>query len=536
MCIATNAIQSNGDVIQTSQDLSPEEKELLLELEDPLALYKPLEDMARKTHRELDELLTIKNDLIPKFVEERKTIVDKIEGLNSKTYDFLDKVKELNEMEIMSFINRLNKSVEYEIQRRDSLPVDVEASEDGDDGPRKLTLEEIEDQIDIRSMMEQPATDLQDHVHSVLSDKWVTVVEEYLTKCSQTIEHKKTSLQKDVNRLSVRKKETSACVDATEAANAVLTSLVALKNDREQNNVLTGASIVYGNLWTSDTYQPSLKSENDDASLKLGDAIVRQYIPEDWERVLPSGWKEWDISILKFFISSPSPQNILPSSFYHSLPTYALDLLEMPFQKGVPAPAETIFDANMHLGSCWKMSGRSGKVTLKLDKPAVVDSITIDHYPWIPSAHNPKEYAGHVYSAPRFVRVQGYPSCDNDEDCTAQLGFDGESPINYSSFEYRIDTFSDENNFSDVGPPTSSSQTFPISLVDIVDADDDDDNYGEPAFEESSGGCSAVKPTCDGAPDGTSKAPVQALTLFIDENWGNPDYTCIYRIRINSKA
>jgi hypothetical protein len=528
-CIETFAIRNNGYVIPHSSELTPEETELLLELEDPSALYKPLEDLAKRTQQELDQLHRIEHESIPAFIQGRNEVNDKIGALNAKTLEFLSIVEDLNEMEISEFTDRLEESIESELNRRAKLP-----ASDGDDmgteetWPKRLAMKVIKEQIDINAMIEKPGIALRDHVYDILSDKWVAVQDDYLNKCKTALESKKNMLMKGLEK-STQTEKVNACVDASKAANKVLASLVALQNDEKESGVLTGASIVYGDNWTSDTYQPSLKTSDDASALKLGDARVRQYIPEDWERILPSGWKDWDASILQSLFFSKSPQDILPAYLWHSLPVPLVALVENSFQKAHPAPTETLFDANMHLGSCWKMSGRSGKVTLRLDEPAVIESITIDHYPWLPSAHNPKEYASHTSSAPRFMRLQGYQSCNDEEKCNSQLGFDDNEPVNYSSFEYKIDSlFSDESEFSDVQSPTSSSQTFPLSLVAIAEDEDDEDGFSQ------EGGCSAVKPTCDGAPGDTHVA-VQAITLFIDQNWGNPDYTCIYRIRVNER-
>merc|ERR1712154_94230 len=99
----------------------------------------------------------------------------------------------------------------------------------------------------------------------------------------------------------------------------------------------------------------------------------------------------------------------------------------------------------------------------------------------------------------------------------------GDQPVNYGSLEYKIDIslFDDEGYFEgDV--PRSSVQSFPVSPVQTIDDED-----------ESVGGCSVVKPTCEGAP--TDDVAVGAVTLYVDENWGHSDYTCIYRIELNGK-
>jgi hypothetical protein len=234
---------------------------------------------------------------------------------------------------------------------------------------------------------------------------------------------------------------------------------------------------------------------------------------------------------------------MLPAYFWHSIPRQWVTVVESSFQKAIPAPVETIMDPNGHLGSCWKMAGRNGRVTFRLARPVMVESITIDHYPWLSSAHNPEEYWNHVASAPRFMRVIGYPPCEEEDvECQEQIGFDAEHAIYMNSFEYKIDALQledgeveDGNNINNVSS-INSSQTFPLSPVHLLPDDDDDDDA---AAKENMATCDAIDATCRGEENQTnnenSSKLIAALTLTIDVNWGHPNYTCLYRVRVNER-
>lgn len=193
---------------------------------------------------------------------------------------------------------------------------------------------------------------------------------------------------------------------------------------------------------------------------------------------------------------------------------------------------------NNQLGSCWAMTGRNGKVTLRLNHPISIQSVTVDHYPGLPSAHDYiKESEEEINkSAPRSIRLVGYPPCrDEDEkslDCM-KLGFDKSQPIKLGSFEYKpvssnplrndgIDDFESDNDHS----ARRSTQNFTLNPV------------------ESS--CSVTKPTCESGLGGNDEIDVNetnqkqlpvvaAVSLVIDENWGNDKFTCIYRIRVHGE-
>lgn len=68
-----------------------------------------------------------------------------------------------------------------------------------------------------------------------------------------------------------------------------------------------GAEIVHS--MTSNTYTPSLQPSD-----LLGNAWWRRYIPQDWERLLPRGWQDWNIG--------------LPPYVFHSLVRFLLQLRE----------------------------------------------------------------------------------------------------------------------------------------------------------------------------------------------------------------
>ena len=478
-----------------------------------------------------------------------------------------------------------------------------------------FTMEDIETHIDFTVLLNQPTQDLKMHITKVLYQKWEAALQEYSKLCKDDIDAKGDDLvvnQRDVavNAMSkiadVKKKasdssrgsgggsisksistsisgksgkssSSKSCANMQQTVNALTRAMAELKKSGTEDDLLSGldgTAIVYGKEWTSDTYQPdplqasrnanANASSNPSSIIKLGDPKIRQYIPEDWERLLPKGWQEWNLSKLQDIMTSPTPQNIIPASFWHSLPPAIVEMMESPFtnNKAIPASTEIIMMPNSQLGSCWCMAGRSGRVTIRLAQAVVVESITVEHYPWVPSAHNAKELERHVMSAPRHMSIIGYPACgsgDVDDDvgkeCKSQLGFDADTVYNFGAFEYLVDTlgFVDENDMDLDNIPTSSSQTFAIVQNPTVgDGDDDDDDFGGFAGDDDNdddnddddddaigggggeSGCSAIKPTCEGAPK--EEVAVQAITIKVDENWGYPDSTCIYRIKVNGEV
>ncbi|CAB9515151.1 SUN domain-containing protein 3 [Seminavis robusta] len=312
------------------------------------------------------------------------------------------------------------------------------------------------------------------------------------------------------------------CSGATlvDAVHLVQESLVKYSHDTVgMVDHLAQASVVH--FLTSDNYVPAAKQNSPiDAQWWF------QYLPDDWERgldaIMPVGWRKWNVAI--------------PDYVYHTFGFHKM---------AATAPPEAILTPHLYPGSCWPMAGSSGQVTLRLQNPVKVRAVTMDHAPEL-LFEDPFERK----SAPKTVRVFGFPPCwvkqagqsdyikddyldegnDSDEDdadyvrglCPDGLNFDIQKPIVLHDFEYNIS-----------GP---SIQTFQIPLP-------------EEEIEEDEGGdggtCAQDTGTCGGGMEGNDalfSSPdrsdsinegVNAIRLQVTDNWGNADYTCIYRFRIH---
>ncbi len=373
-----------------------------------------------------------------------------------------------------------------------------------------------------------------------------------------------------------QKNEQQQCVDHTSVLNMIQTSIWKYNNDNGMYDHLSDgrAVVVYGDEWTITSYAPLPTDDNNDYTyerLTLGD--YQSYIPEDWLRILPDGWEDTDVTFIQKFLST-DPREHLPTSVWHSMPLPLMRLLSPPGNSiAIPKPPETIMSKNNHLGSCWAMAGSNGKITLRLRKQmTTIKSVTVDHYPGIPSAHQ-ESYADNInQSAPRFIKVIGYPPCaDEDRDALdcIKLGFDKMKPLDLGSFEYNpVPTIDDPfEDYGNASKPRRSSQTFKlrpkpgtdvddmmydnedVMHEDDADDDNDDDDNEKGKIKEDGmfggGSCSATKPSCGseviGEDEEESENIMEALTIasisfIIDENWGNEDFTCIYRIRVHGST
>ncbi len=212
------------------------------------------------------------------------------------------------------------------------------------------------------------------------------------------------------------------------------------------------------------------------------------------------------------------------------------------------------------------------KYTVRLPYPIHIDAVSIEHraFPLPRSVLNDGVRGGE--SAPRWIRVVGFPPCHDDiqadeEECE-KFGFDISQPIELGSFEYHPVTVSgreddygggddvDETSTSEVDRRRRSVQTFVVkggkvneSGTEEIGGDDDIPNNNEPElevedYEIPAGSCAPPKepddvPSCGGgatsprSSDQSERQVVSAVSFIIEENWGNNEYTCLYGVRVH---
>ena len=157
------------------------------------------------------------------------------------------------------------------------------------------------------------------------------------------------------------------------------------------------------------------------------------------------------------------------------------------------------------------MEGNSGIVTLKLQYPVLVEEITIDH---VSKSIIP---AGWHKSAPKQVKIVGYPPCnEGDKDCES-LGFDAKNKFDVAEFTYDKE-----------GP---SVQTFSSYYGQAMkDTAASDTEHSEDKTED--GSCSTEAASCTTPP----RIYVAGVGVEVKDNWGHQQFTCLYRVRIHGEA
>jgi len=422
-----------------------------------------------------------------KTMKRLELLEEKLVEKESKVNSLLEKA---NTRELDDLIDRLMETLEWETDLREMEQEhllernNVSAADDVDHNDDDLSIIVTND-----TLHERLETDVIMKDSEIEMRKWVlSLIEEELDAYKEEISN---YVPIDIGSSDY---DTDGDTE-TDDANCLSTTSIVQKVQQALQNYADdgigkvdhaqGANIVHS--MTSETYLPDYSNKS-----SLGSVWWSKFIPQDWERLLPSDWEKWNVGI--------------PSYIYHSL----------GFLSGDLAPPEAMIHKKTLPGSCWPMEGQIGQVTLKLSYPVVIESVSIDH---ISSDIIPE---GKINSAPKHIKIVGYPPCDDSSDCAA-IGFDINDPIDIAEIHYNVEGPSVQTFDSHYTKAIASLPSPATAAAAFGDNGDDNDE------ENDLGSCSQETASCSGPP----RKIVVAVAVKILENWGNPDFTCLYRLRLH---
>mmetsp|Transcript_29986 Transcript_29986/g.64231 ORF Transcript_29986/g.64231 Transcript_29986/m.64231 type:complete len:498 (-) Transcript_29986:249-1742(-) len=423
-------------------------------------------------NRKIEEVLQTMSGL--------ESLTKRLSETESRINSMLDSA---NRRQIQILVDRLDKTLEKELRLRELEREEQEKQKnlkvshywalsgilsDINDGI-EITTDYLDWRLDTNVIMEESEMEMKKWVLSILEDE-LTLYKQAIFDLAPDVDESDSD-----DSVVVQDKETKDCPSLINIVQKVQEAL----NDHAVDGIgkldhAQGASVVH---WlTSETHAPPVGPSG-----TLGSVWWSKFIPEDWERLLPSGWENWEINT--------------PSYIYHSLGS----------SSGGIAPPEAILQKNTLPGSCWPMKGSNGQITLKFAYPVYVDSVSIDHISWniIPQ--------GKHDSAPKRMKVIGYPPCDEmDSNCGA-AGFDVSDPIDIADIDYDVE-----------GPSVQTFESYYTKAIASLPTPEFDAN------ELDSGSCS-MQTSCSKPP----RISVAAVEVKVLENWGNEDFTCLYRLRVH---
>lgn len=552
--------EATSNLLQPSTSLTPEEENLLTDiLSNGLSsnalssLNEPLKKMTDRVEMELSSVQHLQKEIYNQ-VQTVRDLTSAFDRLRQRTNDLSDSssgkglIHTYNVQQLDGLIQRWQqvlkqrKEEEEESLKNSSTSITDTTNTTHDENEEEyIPLDEIKNQLTWDNIVSPSDKIVEEYVLELFIDEWSKALEKEEEKYQQELLKNDKHFQ-DIAGSEVEKAEKiDGCVNIVQAANVIQSSI--WESQDQKDNYLTDATIVYGPRWTSDTASIYNAQEKESFPVSLGE--YREYIPQDWERLLPDGWEEWDVSYVQEVLKHPL--RMVPNYLWESLPSTLVSII--PNLEKTARP-EVILNSNLSQRSCWPMAGSSGQVTFRLTHPVVVEGFTIDHLPSF-SKHLSRDDS----STPQSITLIGYPSCDEEmdsddvEDDCLLYGFDTSRPIDLGSFEYQLVSLPKKNGKKPTGTIGLSRQTFDItsSSNPLLGLDDDDETDEVPQ-----GSCTSM--TSCGSPllfddvdaddqqlgsslddDDDDDKKIVALKMVIDDNYGNPDFTCLYNVQLHGK-
>ena len=399
--------------------------------------------------------------------------------------------RKVNVMAVQHLQNRLIKTRDYEMQARDQTvnmtkcEVDVNDENDDDDAHAFVSAESF------------------DHL---LSPERI-----FSAHDAHAYEFCREALRRGVDELPVPEvplssSETNAapddihngqCASITHAAQIIQQHLLQSTKEKLYDHASNGAWIVHE--FTSETFHPEHPRTVDG---NTNTDWWKDYVPDDWIDA-------FEYLREQFGPEFEMPANVMgqPLSNFFSSSSSSL-VINRP---------EMVLHPLVFPGSCWPLQGGKGFVTIALPYPISLSAVSLDH------VRSNLLLNGDYSAAPKRIKVVGYPPC-NDNKCNG-LTFDSESPIPVFEFEFDL--------------ASGDTKTVYVQY---------DEAKTESEFEKNDeGSCSAPNSHDDGETATSCVAnPLEtpitrddmlaALRFEVLENHGNPNYTCLYRLRVHGEA
>jgi hypothetical protein len=209
-------------------------------------------------------------DDIHELVEESEKLDNLEKKLVQRTAALEAVIRQANAVQLQYLAWQFNVTLEEELQNRAKLE---EKHVDETTGPNNaVTLEQLEEQIQPTQILSESETMLKEWIHNVIREEVETFHAETATMAKK------------------------CAVTPVDAAQLVQSALTTHMHDGMVDHAQEGQIV---HELTSETYVPPAKPNQ-----RLGNVWWRKFIPQDWERVLPSGWEDWKVGVPLFVAHS----------------------------------------------------------------------------------------------------------------------------------------------------------------------------------------------------------------------------------------
>ncbi|KAI7816135.1 hypothetical protein BC939DRAFT_58266 [Gamsiella multidivaricata] len=207
-------------------------------------------------------------------------------------------------------------------------------------------------------------------------------------------------------------------------------------------------------------------------------------------------------------LTSPSYYHVVQPTFWGRLGLKFL--VPLPRREKTP---EKAIQPDLHAGECWAMEGQDGQLGIRLARQIVVTEVTIEHA-------DPSVVLD-INSAPKEIEVWGLRGNDESARPTAEQ----QSEDNLAA---PLDDQRDQQQEKEQTAPVTNTKRgawwregIPwrgATLLTTVQYDAEGDKKARQTFS---------------IPLSKQTVPSIGVALRFKSNWGHPNYTCVYRVRVH---
>ncbi|KAG0018293.1 hypothetical protein BGZ81_010308 [Podila clonocystis] len=219
-------------------------------------------------------------------------------------------------------------------------------------------------------------------------------------------------------------------------------------------------------------------------------------------------------------------------NYYHEVKLNLLGRLGFRFLVPLPRkekPAEKAIEPSVHAGECWAMNGQEGQLAIRLARKIIVTEVTIEHAD--------ASVVLDMGSAAKKIEIWSLKGSEDAapvsaSPATSEAAAEDVEDENGSTLESGSSETVEGKNKT-IGSWWSSGIPWPgATLLDTIEFDantsaaEGGDNDTEVRRKPKSRQTFAI-------PLSKQTSPSVGVVLRIKSNWGHPQFTCMYRVRVH---
>ncbi|KAF8934862.1 hypothetical protein BGZ47_010180 [Haplosporangium gracile] len=188
--------------------------------------------------------------------------------------------------------------------------------------------------------------------------------------------------------------------------------------------------------------------------------------------------------------------------------------------------ANKVIQPEMNPGDCWPIKGAWGQIAIQLAKRVVVTEVMIEHV-------DPR-VALHRGTAPREIEIWRLAAPISSSSCSSSKEAEGEARMEKGEDGGKTPILATWHKFGSPFPGASLLTTITYQQQQSITFNGGNDS-------DEGGGIGEAEREMETAqkfsiPLSKQNVPAYGVVVRVLSNWGHPDFTCLYRVRVHGRT